>query len=482
MAGHSKSGGEWHPGGNTALLWRLCPGLCALCLLPFLIAQPDGKRMSFYTPQTSYTLPVADRAGSEYVGLLEALEPMGPVSAKLDGRKWKLKFRDLEAQFEAGKTKAKVHNKTVELPSPFIIENGRGLVPLPVLRGLLALFIPGPVDVHEAGRRAFIGATAIHYSARRLDAGKIAFTFSAPVNPVIATEAGKLRMVFTREPLQSDAQPLSFDDKSITSAAFAETNGAAEVTVSTAAPVLATFSDDRKTITVTPVAPAASSAEAPAPPAATPAAPTTATTAAKPRPRPLVIIDAAHGGTDRGATLTDKIAEKDVTLALARRLHHELALRGIESALLRDGDSTLPYDERARIANASGAPLYLSLHAAGGGSGVRFFTSMLSARTRKPLAFLPEATAQAAFVEASRTTVTAISTELLKRDISAVSLPANVPPLDRIASLAMAVEVAPRAGGSADDLNAAPYQQLVALALANAVAATQNRLLQEVAR
>jgi hypothetical protein len=169
-----------------------------------LQAQPEGKRITFHTAQTSYSLPVADRNSMEYVGLLEALEPIGTVSAKAEGNKWKLKFRDVEAQFENGKTKAKVRGKSIDLPAAFVLENGRGLVSIRSIKDLFAIILSASPEVHESARRVFIGVPATRVNAKKADAGKIAFTFSAPVNPFIATEAGKLRMVFNRDPLQAE--------------------------------------------------------------------------------------------------------------------------------------------------------------------------------------------------------------------------------------------------------------------------------------
>src|SRR5579864_6217857 len=52
----------------------------------------------------------------------------------------------------------------------------------------------------------------------------------------------------------------------------------------------------------------------------------------------IVIIDAGHGGNDRGAQLSNGVWEKDFTLALARRLKNELLERGIQAHLLRETD------------------------------------------------------------------------------------------------------------------------------------------------
>lgn len=79
--------------------------------------------------------------------------------------------------------------------------------------------------------------------------------------------------------------------------------------------------------------------------------------------RPLVVIDAGHGGHDPGA-VTGAIDEKALTLRLARALRDEL-LRGggIRVALTRDDDRFLMLEERSGIARRLGADLFLSIHA-----------------------------------------------------------------------------------------------------------------------
>lgn len=447
-------------------------GLAAIGIL--MQAQPEARRITFNTPQTSYSLPVSDRNNVEYVGLLEAIEPMGTVSAKVDGQKWKLKFRDVEAQFENGKTRAKIRGNSIELSAPFVLDNARGLVPIRSLKDLLPSLLTLPVDLHQAARRVFIGVPATRVSAKKSDAGKVSFTFSAPVNPFIATDAGKLRMVFVRDPLQADWQSQSFDDQLLPNATYAEANGAAELTVKSSAPLIATFSDDRKTITVAAVPPAPAAQQPPAQaktntPPAQPSAPP------PPKPRPSIIIDAAHGGDDPGATLSEKIVEKDITLALARQLKRELDNRGIPCIMLRDGDASITTYDRASLVNSSKAAVYVAIHASSVGSGVRTFTASVSSEHLKPIQFLRVNAAQAPYIGASRGLASLISTEFLKRDMPVISAPGAVAPLSNIHVAAVAVEVAPPPHGSAADLASASYQRSVATALASALAAIQSR-------
>ncbi|MCY4027940.1 MAG: N-acetylmuramoyl-L-alanine amidase, partial [Acidobacteria bacterium] len=77
-----------------------------------------------------------------------------------------------------------------------------------------------------------------------------------------------------------------------------------------------------------------------------------------------IVIDAGHGGTDEGARGSDGTLEKDVTLGVARRLRAAIEARlGARVILTRTGDTLVPIDERAAVANNNKADLFISLHA-----------------------------------------------------------------------------------------------------------------------
>lgn len=77
-----------------------------------------------------------------------------------------------------------------------------------------------------------------------------------------------------------------------------------------------------------------------------------------------VIIDAGHGGEETGARGPGGGLEKDVTLAVARRLKAALEARlGVRALLTRDADRTMSLDDRAALANNNKADLFISLHA-----------------------------------------------------------------------------------------------------------------------
>jgi N-acetylmuramoyl-L-alanine amidase len=76
-----------------------------------------------------------------------------------------------------------------------------------------------------------------------------------------------------------------------------------------------------------------------------------------------VIIDPGHGGKDPGAIgRRIRTREKDLTLAISKRLKEMLEDQGIRVVITRSGDSFIPLPKRARIANESGADLFVSIH------------------------------------------------------------------------------------------------------------------------
>ncbi len=80
--------------------------------------------------------------------------------------------------------------------------------------------------------------------------------------------------------------------------------------------------------------------------------------------KPLVVIDAGHGGKDAGAISVLGGYEKDVTLAIARLTARRLERGGrVRVKLTRDDDRFIPLGGRVRIARDARADLFISIHA-----------------------------------------------------------------------------------------------------------------------
>lgn len=78
----------------------------------------------------------------------------------------------------------------------------------------------------------------------------------------------------------------------------------------------------------------------------------------------IVAVDAGHGGQDPGAIGLHGTQEKNVTLAIARRLARRIdEQHGMRAVLTRNSDIFIPLRERMVIARHAKADLFVSIHA-----------------------------------------------------------------------------------------------------------------------
>jgi len=75
-----------------------------------------------------------------------------------------------------------------------------------------------------------------------------------------------------------------------------------------------------------------------------------------------VVIDAGHGGHDRGGISGQRACEKDLALDVARRLRTILENDGVKTVMTRSDDTFIPLPQRVAIANASRDALFVSIH------------------------------------------------------------------------------------------------------------------------
>jgi len=470
--------------GGLGIPGRILTGLLLGFGVLLVSAAAPEKRLSVYSTAANYSLTISEHHGHEYVGLLELLDPLGTVNAKTDGSRWRIHYNNILGEFVKGRNRGLVQGRDADLLAPFLVENGRGLVPLACLDSLLPRFLGGPVTLHQESGRLFIGSVATHFTAAVSESnpGQLVFKFTAPVNPSVASEPGKVHLTFNHEPLVAPASPsLTFNSKIIPSATYSEGNGAAEITVASSIPLMANFSADGRTITL---APASENQQVKPAGAATPASaaqgnpaaakPATAPSAVAP-PRYFAVVDASHGGNDPGEVFSTTLVEKDITVALARRLRQELQNRGIPTLVLRDSDANLSLDDRAFFANSSHAAIYIAFHAASSGHGVRLYTALLPYSGEDDGPFRSWNTAQAPSIANSQMAASSVAAQLKNAGVAVRILPASLRPLNNVLMPAIAVEVAPQASDTSQ-LTSPDYQQLIASAVANGVAAARDKL------
>src|SRR5271165_5419971 len=88
----------------------------ALTLISTLCSgAPPEKHLAIYSVAANYSLPLVQRDNRAYVGLLEVLEPLGKVSAKSEGLRWRLRYNNVGGDFLLGKSHARLQGRDADL-------------------------------------------------------------------------------------------------------------------------------------------------------------------------------------------------------------------------------------------------------------------------------------------------------------------------------------------------------------------------------
>ncbi len=98
-----------------------------------------------------------------------------------------------------------------------------------------------------------------------------------------------------------------------------------------------------------------------------------------------VVIDAGHGGIDRGGIPRQRFQEKIATLDIAQRVRSKLESAGYRTVMTRTGDVFVGLPARCAIANAQRGAVFVSIHTnsdpRGTGIGIEtYYLSRQSAR------------------------------------------------------------------------------------------------------
>src|ERR1700686_1035364 len=108
-------------------IWQFAGILVCFAVVLVSGAVPD-KRLAVFSTAANYSLPIVQREGREYVGLLELLDPLGTGGAKSDPPRWRLHYNNILGEFTVGRSRVRIQGRDAELAGKFLMENGRGLV------------------------------------------------------------------------------------------------------------------------------------------------------------------------------------------------------------------------------------------------------------------------------------------------------------------------------------------------------------------
>jgi N-acetylmuramoyl-L-alanine amidase len=263
-----------------------------------------------------------------------------------------------------------VSGTLVSLPTPVLRRDNRWLVPVDFLPRALAQAIGTRIDYRRGVRLLIVGEMRVPRVVARVDAGttNVAVTFEATPHTEarVMGQPGRLVVQFDADALELSI-PLLPQQAFLTSIAQGETPSTVTLALGpryASHRVTATQADagsGRLTIDLLP--PTTDAAPTPAP------SPAPDTRLVIPTLGPstglrTVVIDPGHGGDAPGTQGSRGTQEKDVTLAVSRRLRTLIETRlGLKVFLTRDDDRTLSADERSAFANNHRADVFLSIHA-----------------------------------------------------------------------------------------------------------------------
>ena len=349
--------------------------LATLLLLLASLPQAQGTApatpLTLVTREGRRTIPTTVISGQEVVAL-DDLAPIFQITTREDTLTGGLTiaYKNRTIVVTPDRPMASVNGRVVTLPSPVVRAGRRWLVPIEFLPRALGPIYDQRIDLRRTSRLLIVGDLRVPRVTARIDAAGPPTTATidvAPPAPINTTvETGRVVVRIDADALDLGLQAVSGglieqiragDQPNSVVVTLGSSAGMARATPSTADPAVT-----RITIDVPAAgAPGQDSTNAPRPAPAAPAPPPIAA------PRPAmqtIVIDPGHGGDDIGSRGAGGLAEKDVTLDIARRLRALIETRlGIHVVETREDDRAVAIDQRAAIANNNKADLFISLHA-----------------------------------------------------------------------------------------------------------------------
>jgi N-acetylmuramoyl-L-alanine amidase len=349
--------------------------------LAVLVGQTGSPGLTLLGRDGRRTMPLAIVADQEFVALddlattfqLNVQESLGAITVTYKGRTIVL---------TPDQSLASVAGRLISLPAAPVRQGRRWLVPVEFINRALAPIYDSRLELRKPSRLVIIGEFRVPRLAIRYDAigatGRLTIDATPRVGTTVSQDGDHISVKFDADALDTSSplftppvppglvQAVRVIEPTTLVVDLVQRFGGFK------ANTLAVGSSGRLVLDLAP------------PPAETPPAPTTGTgapplpAATSPAPPPelppalghqapsirTITIDPGHGGEDDGVKGANGVKEKDLALAVARRLRTTLEARlGVRVLLTRDDDRNVPMDERAALANNNKADIFISLHA-----------------------------------------------------------------------------------------------------------------------
>lgn len=497
-------------------------------LMPFALpraqAPATGAPLRLVAPAARRSLPTTTIGADEFVNLSD-LATFFRLTLGDDARDRSLTVttRGKVAVAAPDQARVTVDGRPISLSARVTRTGDRWLVPIDFIPRVIGPLIGQRVDLRDS-RFVVVGPARVPRVTSRVQASATGTRVVIDIAPAatVSTVVEARRVLVRVEADALDANPIlgggslpaggveqigQGDQPTAIAVTLGPSAGRARVSATTVGRLTRVTvdvpTDDRPTPEAAPAQSTAPSAPTAAPvpsmpaaaaPVTAPAVDPVAPPAASPRSRlPVIALDPGHGGMDAGVRHGDDRTEKDLTLAVAKRLKVLLEQRlPVRVLLTREDDRAVDLDARTAVANGARAELLLSLHAGSmpapagfavffhdGGpdegqprsDGVPAGVSVpLTGGGSRAIVFVPWRAAQAGHTDAAATLATAVD-EALRRHALGGPRPPRRAPLRGLAGAtvpAVLVELGwPGEPASTGDEAPSSYEDDVASALAD---------------
>lgn len=328
-----------------------------LALASIVLAQTSGQA-TLRTPAGDKPFTYVQQSGQTYVAASEVTTALGGTIAP-DSNGYRVTINNVVAAFGPDTRYGVVRDDLIEMPVPPIAIEGAPYVPWQFFQGLLAktsqMDVAWDANAHVLLVRPLAqSVVSVQPSVANVEGiSKVVLTLSAAAEYSILKEQLAYVVRF-KSPIQAPFAEQTVEDPSISKLSFAGNDLRIQLTAPDVVADAYKLENPPRIVLDFRKAAAPIPGQLPAMPGL--------------RQQELpgirtIVIDPGHGGKDVGALGADGLLEKDVTLAIARKLASSLATKtGARIVLTRDDDAVVSLDQRTALANQYKADLFLSVH------------------------------------------------------------------------------------------------------------------------
>ena len=346
----------------------------AVAVTPLLLSQTPTPSLTLLARDGRRSIPLTVANDQELVGLddlasafqLTVQESLGAITVSYKGKTIVL---------TPDKTLASVAGRLISLPAAPTRNGRRWLVPVEFVSRALTPIYDVRLELRKPSHLLIVGDLRVPRISARYEslgaAGRLTIDASPSASSTVSQDNEHLTVKFDADALDLPAPWLPQQPPS----SLSLVQGVRQIdAVTLGIDLMPRFGgmraasqpvDNTMRLVIDIAAPAQTEASQPALPATPPPAaelpPSFGQAAGGLR---TIAIDPGHGGDDDGAKGENGAKEKDLALAVARRLRGALEGRlGVRVLLTRDDDRNVPIDDRTAAANNNKADLFISLHA-----------------------------------------------------------------------------------------------------------------------